>query len=84
MKTTFDWRCTNEDCEHEFELTVEYSTPVPAKTWGPPENCYPAEGGEFQIIGEETCPKCGTKVDEEKVSEKFFDQLETNERDYEY
>lgn len=35
----------------EIELVArgDYQPCVPAKTYGPPENCYPAEGGYFQI-----------------------------------
>lgn len=37
----------NEDC-----VVVKYTqTPfVPARTYGRPENCYPAEGGEVELI----------------------------------
>lgn len=34
----------------EFEVEFDASRYVPAKTYGPPENCYPAEGGEVDII----------------------------------
>lgn len=30
------------------EIT-SHSPYVPAKTWGPPENCYPEEGGEIEF-----------------------------------
>ncbi len=33
----------------ELEITGSVSPYVPAKTWGLPENCYPAEGGEVEI-----------------------------------
>lgn len=33
----------------EFEVEFEASRYVPAKTYGPVENCYPAEGGEVEI-----------------------------------
>lgn len=33
----------------EFEVEFGASRYKPAKTWGPPENCYPAEGGEVEI-----------------------------------
>ena len=33
----------------EFEVEFEASRYKPAKTYGPPENCYPAEGGEVEI-----------------------------------
>ena len=33
----------------KLEITGHVSAYVPAKTWGPPENCYPAEGGEAEI-----------------------------------
>lgn len=35
-----------------FDVNIEYSmTPIiPAQTYGPPEHCYPAEGGEIEIL----------------------------------
>ena len=33
----------------EFEVEFAGTPFVPAKTWGPPENCYPAEGGEPEV-----------------------------------
>lgn len=35
----------------DVELTVNFfaSRPVPARTYGPPEDCYPAEGGEVEL-----------------------------------
>ena len=35
----------------DVELTVNFyaSKPVPARLYGPPEDCYPAEGGEIEI-----------------------------------
>lgn len=37
--------------DEEIEINVEFTaTPfVPAQTYGPAENCYPAEGGEIEI-----------------------------------
>lgn len=37
---------------NEVEVTVEYSySPgTPGKTYGPPENCYPPEGPEVEIL----------------------------------
>lgn len=33
--------------DEEFELDIEYDIEdfIPARTYGPPEDCYPAEGG---------------------------------------
>lgn len=38
--------------ENGQEVTVEYSiTPYdPGVSWGPPESCYPPEGGEVEIV----------------------------------
>ncbi len=33
----------------EFEVQFSYIPLKPAKTYGPPENCHPAEGGEVEI-----------------------------------
>lgn len=33
----------------EFEVEFSSTPYVPAKTYGPPENCHPAEGGEVEI-----------------------------------
>ena len=52
MSRTFFHDFYREDADgNETQVTVEYSaTPyVPAQTYGPAENCYPAEGGEIEI-----------------------------------
>lgn len=38
--------------EDELEIAVVYtrSRYYPAQTYGPAENCYPAEGGEIEIL----------------------------------
>lgn len=36
--------------EHELIIMYEYSPYIPAQTYGPPESCSPAEGGEVYII----------------------------------
>lgn len=85
MKGTLDYCCENEECEHEILVTVEYEPYIPAQIYGPPENCYPAEGGELEILNPECCPKCGTKLNEEKVRDRFFEKLEDkayDDRDY--
>lgn len=33
----------------ELRVDIDYTPLVPAKTDGPPENCYPEEGGEIEI-----------------------------------
>ena len=33
----------------EFEVTFSATCPVPAQISGPPESCYPAEGGDIDI-----------------------------------
>lgn len=57
-------------CQEETEIDV--APMIPAKTWGPPENCHPAEGGE---IDPDECPKCGVKWDEETIWTKAEDKL---------
>lgn len=59
---------TCRQCEHEFEIVVSHY--VPAKLWGPPENCHPAEGGEPDVT---ECPECGAEVDMEKVADRDED-----------
>jgi len=42
-----------EEIEIDIEVTVT-EEPVPAFISGPPENCHPAEGGEFDV---DPCPE---------------------------
>ena len=55
-----DYTC--RDCGHEFSVVVYPS--IPARIFGPPETCHPAEGGE---LDPPECPECNADVDEEDV-----------------
>lgn len=45
--TTFNTQFVLDDTP--FDVEFEATPLVPAKTYGPPENCHPAEGGEVDI-----------------------------------
>lgn len=38
------------DYEREMTLTLNWQPGYPAKTFGPPEDCYPGEGIQFEIL----------------------------------
>jgi hypothetical protein len=40
----------DEGCDLEVEVYYEYSAGRPARLYGPPEDCYPQEDCEFEII----------------------------------
>lgn len=46
--TTF----TIERGDEQIDLEIDYDVApyYPAQTYGPPENCYPAEGGEIEEL----------------------------------
>lgn len=74
-----NYRCRN--CNLTFEIKFEMTPLIPARTYGPPENCEPESGGEFTLISPEECPECKTKVDEEIAQQGAVDKA--SERDYE-
>jgi hypothetical protein len=42
--------CRDDDDETEIEVEFEITPYVPQRTYGPAELCYPAEGGDVEII----------------------------------
>jgi len=42
--------CLTWGNDHEIEVEVEATPYQPARTWGLPENCCPAEGGDIEVI----------------------------------
>jgi hypothetical protein len=66
-------------CGNEQE--VQITPPIPAHISGPPESCYPAEGGEIEAGG--TCESCGLEFDEglliEKCEATIRDRIESIE-----
>lgn len=67
--TSIFYTCKNPACETEFTLLCHPY--VPAQTYGPPERCYPAEGGEIEP---EECPFCDQQVDQEQVMEQLAEK----------
>ena len=60
--TTISYTCSH--CGQDFDIAV--SPIIPAQTYGDPDKCHPAEGGECDP---DECPECGEKVDESKCHE---------------
>lgn len=52
------------ECGRELEVTVHPR--IPARVYGPPEHCYPAEGGEVEG---NICEKCGAAFPEDNARE---------------
>jgi hypothetical protein len=70
-----------DDAGNETIYTIECSlTPYdPGKTSGPPEDCYPPEGGECEILkvsldGREIKDWETLKLDEEAIAEKAWEK----------
>jgi ribosomal protein L37AE/L43A len=72
--TTITWTCPK--CEAETEVTV-YPV-IPAQTYGPPENCYPEEGGEIEP---EECEKCGAEIDNGAAHAQAGDKIRIDQED---
>ena len=70
------------ECDHEWSLEIEFTHPVAAKLYGPPENCYPAEGGDFEILGDIVCPKCNHQIDTDIIENRFWDSLTDDRQDF--
>ena len=49
----------DKEIELNLRFHVEYAPYIPAKVFGPPENCYPAEGGYASIWKIEWVDKTG-------------------------
>lgn len=65
--TKIIWTCP--ECTRETEVLVGEFTY--AKLSGPPESCYPAEGGEIEP---ERCPFCKREIDVDEANDRAEEQ----------
>ena len=68
---------TCKSCDHEFNVEVE---PIrPARLFGPPENCHPSEGGDYEPS---ECPECGHDLDEGTIYSAYEEAVIDAQADY--
>lgn len=72
--------------EEDIDLTIEYSMSAyfPAQTYGPPEHCSPAEGGEIDemTILRDGWPFTLTEEEERAVEDFVYDHHDYDSDDY--
>lgn len=75
-----------EDAEYSVECLME--PVIPGRISGPPENCYPSEGGEIEFVGcrdekGNQCPAVLTKIqDSEDLYAAAIDASADADSDY--
>jgi uncharacterized protein YjbJ (UPF0337 family) len=80
------------DSEVELLVRADYTVPVKARTYGPPELCSPAEGGDVEIVEIVLDAKGNAKWDgelteseredaEEKLAEQANEELQSRYED---
>lgn len=65
--TTITWTCPH--CERDTAVTVHPY--VPARVWGPPEDCYPAQGARIEPG---FCDNCEHPIDVGNAMEQADEQ----------
>jgi hypothetical protein len=64
-------------CNAEFD--VEVTPYIPARTYGDPSNCHPAEGGDVEPSH---CPTCDYKLDTGLIYEEWAEERRDRESAY--
>jgi hypothetical protein len=74
---TYYYRCPNEECSMTLEYEIEPYDP--GRISGPPEDCYPPDGG-FAYAPED-CPYCHTDISKDWL-EHVYEAWASEEPDY--
>jgi hypothetical protein len=78
--------------ELELEIEGDYDPYIPAKISGPPEDCYPSEGGSFTVTEIHILNEDGSRSGKtlslpisfyEPLEEKLYEEIANEEPDYE-
>lgn len=64
MNISLDWDCPICDAEEQMAEIKVISGGYPAKLGGPPEDCFPGEGAEWEVE-EAECRSCGHQPEAE-------------------
>lgn len=91
MRTRY-WTALRDDGETEIEVEYTATPVIPARTYGLPEDCYPAEGGEVDIVcawyvpdptGAATAVECElTDAEAERIATEIAEKLPEEDDDY--
>jgi len=73
MARSYVFECRECEAPEEFDIEPFH----PGKFYGPPENCYPDEGGFAE--GPEKCKRCGEAFDLEQVYQQWQEDNEPDE-----